>query len=435
MNQAAPEGWYEDPSDPARLRWWDGQGWTEFAGDGPFVELEDAGHADLAVGASRGRGLWELEAESTARADTRNPTTGSLSIAAAVAAVRSGDVGVARPAEFDDGSVASDGPKAGLPEPDVAGDVEEDLALAASIAQPDTAIEPVSELAPESPTLGPQPVVGIGGPDPTVAAIQIIRAPVRQLAPSELLSTRTASDTAAVPIQYAETVRPRRLMSGWMIVIPIVWLILSLPAILAGWGIFAAALGLLPLLTGAYVAVTGRPSWLRLWSRQTGALLLAASLVLVVGGTIVNKAVHPVLVVDTGMLGFAAPTVPEVTWAGPSAAESDARQPIASPVAPAEVASPESSPAAEVGPAPVIETPASLEEPVADPQIGPVTEEPVAEPIPASVPPRADPAPALSYANCAAVWQANAAPIKRGDPGFQQKFDRDGDGTGCEKRP
>ncbi len=95
-----------------------------------------------------------------------------------------------------------------------------------------------------------------------------------------------------------------------MIVIPIGWLILSLPAILAGWGLFAAAVGLLPLLTGAYVAVTGRPSWLGLWSRQTGALLVAASLVLVVGGTVVNRAVHPVLVVDTGMLGFAAPAIP-----------------------------------------------------------------------------------------------------------------------------
>jgi uncharacterized membrane protein YgcG len=36
------------------------------------------------------------------------------------------------------------------------------------------------------------------------------------------------------------------------------------------------------------------------------------------------------------------------------------------------------------------------------------------------------------YANCDAVRAAGAAPIHAGDPGWQQKFDRDGDGVGCE---
>jgi hypothetical protein len=36
------------------------------------------------------------------------------------------------------------------------------------------------------------------------------------------------------------------------------------------------------------------------------------------------------------------------------------------------------------------------------------------------------------YQNCDAVRAAGAAPIHPGDPGFQQKFDRDGDGVGCE---
>ncbi|WP_287932418.1 DUF1524 domain-containing protein [Arthrobacter sp.] len=36
------------------------------------------------------------------------------------------------------------------------------------------------------------------------------------------------------------------------------------------------------------------------------------------------------------------------------------------------------------------------------------------------------------YQNCAAVRAAGAAPIRAGDPGFQSKFDRDGDGIGCE---
>jgi uncharacterized membrane protein YgcG len=36
------------------------------------------------------------------------------------------------------------------------------------------------------------------------------------------------------------------------------------------------------------------------------------------------------------------------------------------------------------------------------------------------------------YANCDAVRAAGAAPIHPGDPGFEPKFDRDGDGVGCE---
>jgi hypothetical protein len=36
------------------------------------------------------------------------------------------------------------------------------------------------------------------------------------------------------------------------------------------------------------------------------------------------------------------------------------------------------------------------------------------------------------YKNCAAVRAAGAAPIRRGDPGYSRKLDRDGDGVGCE---
>ena len=44
-----------------------------------------------------------------------------------------------------------------------------------------------------------------------------------------------------------------------------------------------------------------------------------------------------------------------------------------------------------------------------------------------------DNAPAnVNYANCDAVRAAGAAPIHPGDPGWQQKFDRNKDGVGCE---
>jgi hypothetical protein len=36
------------------------------------------------------------------------------------------------------------------------------------------------------------------------------------------------------------------------------------------------------------------------------------------------------------------------------------------------------------------------------------------------------------YQNCTAVKDAGAAPIRAGDPGWDTKFDRDGDGVGCE---
>jgi Protein of unknown function (DUF1524)/Excalibur calcium-binding domain len=48
-------------------------------------------------------------------------------------------------------------------------------------------------------------------------------------------------------------------------------------------------------------------------------------------------------------------------------------------------------------------------------------------PAPASSSPAA-----VSYPDCAAVRAAGAAPIHRGDPGWSDAFDGDGDGVGCE---
>lgn len=46
------------------------------------------------------------------------------------------------------------------------------------------------------------------------------------------------------------------------------------------------------------------------------------------------------------------------------------------------------------------------------------------------------PAPASAYyKNCTAAWDAGAAPLYRGDPGYRPKLDGDGDGVACEKRP
>ena len=42
---------------------------------------------------------------------------------------------------------------------------------------------------------------------------------------------------------------------------------------------------------------------------------------------------------------------------------------------------------------------------------------------------------AATWNNCTDVWNAGAAPIHPGDAGFQQKFDADKDGVGCEVDP
>jgi hypothetical protein len=54
--------------------------------------------------------------------------------------------------------------------------------------------------------------------------------------------------------------------------------------------------------------------------------------------------------------------------------------------------------------------------------VAPVEAAPVV-PVPAAAP---------FYQNCTAVRAAGAAPIYANQPGFQSKFDRDGDGVGCE---
>lgn len=70
--------------------------------------------------------------------------------------------------------------------------------------------------------------------------------------------------------------------------------------------------------------------------------------------------------------------------------------------------------------------------------IPPKEEEPapvVPEPAPAPpAPVVAPPAPVkdVTYGGCADVRAAGAAPIRRGDPGYSSKLDRDGDGVACE---
>lgn len=64
---------------------------------------------------------------------------------------------------------------------------------------------------------------------------------------------------------------------------------------------------------------------------------------------------------------------------------------------------------------------------------------PTKKPVAAKPAPAKRPAPARAqnvyYQNCKDVWNRLGRPIYQRDAGFSSRFDRDGDGVGCEKRP
>lgn len=79
-------------------------------------------------------------------------------------------------------------------------------------------------------------------------------------------------------------------------------------------------------------------------------------------------------------------------------------------------------------PATEVEAPVEYGEPAPEPvveEIAPVVEAvaPVVEEVHET---------AAYFENCSDVKAAGAAPIAFGDPGWDSKFDRDGDGVGCE---
>lgn len=67
-----------------------------------------------------------------------------------------------------------------------------------------------------------------------------------------------------------------------------------------------------------------------------------------------------------------------------------------------------------------------VEEPIVEP-----TEEPAEEPAPPAPAPKPAPAP-VHFTSCKQAREAGAAPLYRGDPGYNPKLDRDNDGVACE---
>jgi len=92
-----------------------------------------------------------------------------------------------------------------------------------------------------------------------------------------------------------------------------------------------------------------------------------------------------------------------------------------------EAAAPEQP--AEPKPAPAPQKPA---EPAPKPAPAPApAPKPAPKPAPAKEPAQADSD--VFFKNCTEVRNAGKAPLRKGDPGYSNKLDRDGDGVACEK--
>ena len=77
----------------------------------------------------------------------------------------------------------------------------------------------------------------------------------------------------------------------------------------------------------------------------------------------------------------------------------------------------------------------AVAKPAPKPAAKPVTKPAPAKQAVAKPAPAPRPAQTATYKNCADVWNRLGRSIYARDAGFQSKFDRDGDGVGCERDP
>jgi Excalibur calcium-binding domain len=79
-------------------------------------------------------------------------------------------------------------------------------------------------------------------------------------------------------------------------------------------------------------------------------------------------------------------------------------------------------------------TPTPTGEPTSTPEpTGSATPTPVEATEPTAPPPSATPTQVVFYKNCGLVRAAGKAPLRRGDPGYSLRLDRDGDGIACDR--
>lgn len=78
--RVVPAGWYQDPADDSKVRWWNGLTWTE------HVELKPAGQGTGAAGAAADSD--PMTRRTSMMLDARGPSTGTIPIQGVAAPVR-----------------------------------------------------------------------------------------------------------------------------------------------------------------------------------------------------------------------------------------------------------------------------------------------------------------------------------------------------------
>ena len=265
--------------------------------------------------------------------------------------------------------------------------------------------------------------------------------------------------------------RERRIGRTVLLIIAGLGLLLTLVATFSsGFAGLLVSIGLTALVLGVGAVIVGRPGWALIGSRKVGAGVLAAGVVLVVGGAAFLPKVDPKVVEPQALLQplpstsqsattettapstttAVTPTVDSgaVAAAAAAAAESDrlvaeqAAQAAASAKAEAERQASEAAAAAKAQADQAAADAAAKAE--ADRSAAAAAAQAEADRIASAQAAAqksqqdaqqkvASPAPSgVSYANCTEAKAAGAAPVLRGQPGYSSKLDRDGDGVGCE---
>lgn len=120
----------------------------------------------------------------------------------------------------------------------------------------------------------------------------------------------------------------------------------------------------------------------------------------------------------------------------PSPSEKPSSVPSESPSAPApSTSSPVATPSESPSESPAESPSATPSETTPSQQPSATSSETSSASAEASVNAGADASPTPRFRNCKDVWDAGLAPIYKGHPDFQEKFDADHDGIGCEDKP
>lgn len=237
---------------------------------------------------------------------------------------------------------------------------------------------------------------------------------------------------------------PKRRISNWL------WVVIGIVAIgvLVILAPIVALVALVVMITAIVSLSNGKRTWLGIASRKVaGVVTVVSAVVFVASGSIAaaQYARDSDPPTASSLLRSEAPR-PSVSSEPDDAKETEKQPMLTVPTAePEPVAEPELTPepepttesAPETSPQPVpfaqvSTSPSPVPEPPAPEPSVAVTESPAPAPT-AEAPVAPAPTHPVKYKNCDDVRAHGAAPLYRGEPGYESKLDRDGDGVACEK--